>query len=68
MNTETEIKRKYLSVCDIQQEFLPVSRKRIRSLVKKYLPVKIIGRRIFVEREALEQLLADPDRDLLPLS
>jgi len=38
-----------------------VSKKKIRSLVKKYLQVKFIGGRMYVEREALERLLSDPD-------
>ena len=62
-----EIQRKYLNITDIQQEYLPVSKKKIRSFVKKYLPIKLIGSRIFVERDALEKLLTDPDRDILPL-
>ena len=51
---------------DIQKEYLPLSKKRIRTLVKQYLPVKTIGGRIFVDRQQLEDLLAD-DRDYLPL-
>ena len=62
-----EIQRKYLNITDIQQEYLPVSKKKIRSFVKQYLPIKLIGSRIFVERDALEKLLTDPDRDILPL-
>lgn len=63
-----EIQRKYLNVNEIQAEYLPVSKKKIRSFVKKYLPAKLIGGRLFVERQALETLLADPDRDILPLT
>ena len=47
------IHRKYLTIEDIRQ---------------KYLPVKIIGGRIYTEREALEALLGNPDRDILPLN
>ena len=60
--------RKYLSIADIQKEYLPISKKRLRSLAKQYLNTKIIGGRLFVERESLERLLADPDRDKLPLA
>jgi hypothetical protein len=45
-----------------------VSKKKIRCFVKKYLPVKLIGGRIFTEREALESLLRNPDRELFPLT
>ena len=66
MNIEP-IKRKYLSIDDIHKEYLPVSKKKIRCFVKKYLPIKLIGGRIFTEREAFEDLLKDPDRELFPL-
>lgn len=62
-----QVKRKYVSVDDIHKEYLPVGKKRIRKLVKKYLNVKMIGGRIYVEREALENLLNNPDIDSLPL-
>ena len=63
----TSIKRKYLTIDDIQKQYLPVGKKRIRTLVKKYLQVKMIGGRMYVDRDALEQLLADPEREYLPL-
>lgn len=44
-----------------------MSKKKIRIFVKKYLPVKLIGGRIYVERASLERLLADPEREYLPL-
>ena len=66
MNNQVAV-RKYLSIDDIQKEYLPVSKKKIRVFVKKYLPVKLIGGRMFAERDALERLLSDPDRDILPL-
>ena len=61
------VKRKYVNIDDIQREYLPVSKKRIRSLVKKNLNSKVIGGRIYTDREELERLLADPDREYLPL-
>ena len=60
-------KRKYLSIEDIQIEYLCASKKKIRALVKKYLPSKFIGGRIYVDRDALDQLLADPTKEHLPL-
>lgn len=56
--TEKQLKRKYLTVTDIQQEYLPVSKKKIRGLIKKYLKTKQIGNRLFVDREELEELLS----------
>ena len=55
MNSNTE--RKYLSVSDIQAEYLPISKKKIRELVNEHLIVNKIGNRIYVERAALEDLL-----------
>jgi hypothetical protein len=52
-NTE----RRYLSVSDIQAEYLPISKKKIREFLKEHLYVKKIGNRIYVERAALEALL-----------
>lgn len=63
----TENTRKYLTVDQIQKEYLPLSKKRIRTLVKLYLPIKTIGGRIFVDRQQLEDLLSDVDREYLPL-
>ena len=55
MTNSTE--RKYLAISDIQREYLPISKKKIRELVKEHLYVKKIGNRIYVERVALEALL-----------
>lgn len=51
--------RKYLAISDIQREYLPISKKKIRELVKEHLYVKFIGGRIYVERAALEALLSN---------
>ncbi len=56
MNNQSTI-RKYLSIDDIQKEYLPISKKRLRIMVKKHLDTKTIGNRLFVEREQLESLL-----------
>lgn len=61
------IERRYLSIEEIQTQYLPVSKKRIRAFVKQYLNVKFIGGRIFVDRQQLEALLSCPDRDHFPL-
>ena len=52
-----EMVRKYLSIDDIQKEYLPISKKKIRALVKENLNVRIIGGRIYVSREELERHL-----------
>lgn len=60
-NTE---QRKYISIEEVQQQYLPISKKKLRAFVKKYLNIKVIGNRIYIERQALEDILSDPDRDL----
>lgn len=54
--------RKYISIKDIQNEYLPIGKKNIRSFVKDNLPYKIIGGRIFVERNSFEQFLSTSDK------
>ena len=49
--------RRYLSIDDIQREYLPIGKKQIRALVKENLPVKMLGGRMYVERSALEEYL-----------
>ena len=56
MNNQSAV-RKYLTIDDIQKEYLHIGKKRLRMLVKKHLETKVIGNRIFVERTELEQLL-----------
>ena len=57
MTERTE--RKYLAISDIQREYLPISKKKIREFVKEHLYIKMIGGRIYVERAALEDLLSN---------
>ena len=56
-----------MSIDDIQREYLNVSKKKLRAFVKMYLPIKMIGGRIFVERVQLERLLSDVERDAFPI-
>ena len=56
MTSYTE--RKYLTISDIQSEYLPISKKKLREFVKEHLHIKLIGGRIYVERAALEALLS----------
>jgi len=51
--------RKYLSIDDLQKEYLPMSKKKLRVFAKKYLSVKVIGGRMYVSRELLEKVLAE---------
>lgn len=62
-----EEKRKYIDIAEITRTYLPVSKKKARKFVLAYLNCKRIGNKIFVEREALEELLANPEVDKFPL-
>lgn len=64
----TTITRKYLTVDDIQKQYLPISKKRIRAFVKQYLNIRLIGGRIFVDRSQLEDLLSSTEQNSFPLT
>lgn len=61
-------KRQYLTISEIQDEYLPISKKKIRILVKKHLPTRMLGNRIFVDRAKLEELLSSEDGQRLDLN
>ena len=60
-------KSKLVGITEITQVYLPISKKRARRFVKLYLDTKQIGNRLFVERQKLEDLLSDPNREIFPL-
>ena len=60
-------KCQYISITDIQKEYLPISRKKLRIFVKRYLDTKMIGNRIFVNRNELEEILNNPENQKLPI-
>ena len=57
-----------VGITEISKVYLPISKKRIRRFVSIYLDPIYIGNRLFVDREKLEALLSDPDRDKFPLN
>ena len=57
-----------VGISEISKVYLPISKKRIRRFVSIYLDPIYIGNRLFVDREKLEALLSDPDRDKFPLN
>lgn len=65
---KSQAMRKYITIDEIQREYLPMSKKKIRILVKRYLPAKMLGNRIFVERQKLEELLSSTELHQLDLS
>ena len=67
MMTDTS-KSKLVGITEITKTYLPISKKRARRFALLYLDAKRIGNRIFVERDKLDALLSDPDRDRFPLN
>lgn len=49
-------KRMYMSIDDVQNEYLPISKKKIRQYIKP-LPHGKIGGRLFIRRDVLEAWL-----------
>lgn len=59
---------KLVGITEITERYLPISKKRARRFVLLYLDAKRIGNRIFVERDKLEALLSDSERESFPLN
>lgn len=57
----------WVDISSIVEQYLPISRRKARKFVELYLTPKRVGNRIYVEREQLEQLLTDPERECFPL-
>lgn len=60
--------RSMVGITEITQTYLPVSKRKARKFVSLYLDCKRIGNRIYVDRQQLEQLLSDPNREKFPLN
>ena len=60
-------KTTFIDINEITQHYLPVSKRKARKFVSLYLEPKRIGNRIFVDREKLEALLHDSNKDNFPL-
>lgn len=60
-------KTEWVDICELTAYYLPVSKRKARKFVDLYLTPKRVGNRIYVERQQLERLLADPDRESFPL-
>ena len=57
-----------VGITELTRCYLPVSKKKARRFVSLYLDSKRIGNRIYVDRQQLEQLLGDPNREKFPLN
>lgn len=58
----------YVSVDEVQKQIIHMNKKKLRKFLYQYLPVKKIGKRLYVNRNELEELLQNPDRCDFPLS
>ena len=58
----------WVGISEIQEKYLPLSKRRVRKFIALYLEPKRFGHRIYVERGKLEALLSDPDRERFPLN
>lgn len=56
-----------VDINEIVAGYLPVSKKKARKFVERYLDVKKIGNRLYVSRDQLEALLKDSSRKEFPL-
>ena len=63
-----ENKSVMVDISEITTTYLNVSKRKARKFVSLYLEPKRIGNRIYVEREKLEALLSDSDRESFPLN
>ena len=63
-----EQNRTMVDISEITKMYLPVSKRKARKFVSLYLDCKRIGNRIYVDRQQLEQLLSDPNREKFPLN
>ena len=56
-----------VDISDVIKYYLPVSRRKPIKFVTLYLGTKKIGNRLYVDRNKLEELLRDPNREDFPL-
>ena len=56
-----------VGIGEITKNYLPMSKRKVRKFVSLYLEPKRIGNRIYVDRQQLETLLRNPERERFPL-
>ena len=57
MDYTQETKTQWIDVAEIQKKYLPVSKKAIRSIIRKNLDYLLVGNKILVEKQQLLQFL-----------
>ena len=61
-------KTEWVDICELTACYLPISKRKARKFVELYCSSrKMVGNRIYVQRDQLERLLNDPDRESFPL-
>jgi len=61
------IKRQYIDINEVIESYLPMSKKKARKFVIRYLDHKRIGNKIYVDRIKMEELLKREDVESFPL-
>lgn len=56
-----------IDIATIQQQYLPLSKKRIRNIVTSYIHTIRVGNKLLVNRKQLEDFLSNPDREEMVL-
>lgn len=51
---------RYLTIEDIQHNYLPISKKKIRKIVNDHIHTIRVGNKILVDRKHLEKFLENP--------
>jgi len=67
MEELTRIKRQYIDINEVIESYLPMSKKKARKFVIRYLDHKRIGNKIYVDRIKLEELVKREDVESFPL-
>lgn len=62
---DNEEQTRFVDISEIQRLYLPLSKKRIRKIVRLYLRTIQVGNKILVERRQLEEFLSNPDREYI---
>ena len=63
-----QTKSAWVDISELSTAYFPMSRRKARKFAYTYLTPVRVGNRIYVERQQLESLLNDPNRENFPLN
>ena len=64
---EQKERSQWVGIAEITRSYLPVSKRKARKFVQKYLEFKRIGNSLYVNRDALEAILNNKTQQDFPL-